>query len=183
MEARVAAAVSLACVVTAACAAAPSRSSSAPPPAAPSVATGHCESNGTSTELEGLMTYAEQVRLLAPGELQREYTEREQGFHEEASAANRIRLAVLLGLKRAPFRDDARARLLLLQAAHQSGYNVDAYRSLAVLLLQQLDERREMEATLENERKERQALRRKLEQLKAIEEEIDRRMPPVIQPR
>lgn len=187
MEGRVvAAAVSLACVAIAACAPIPSRSSSAPPPVAPvasTVVTSPCECEVTTSELDGLMHYAERVRLLAPGALEREYIEREQGFQEEASAANRIRLAVLLGLRQAPFRDDARARLLLLQAAHQSGYNAEAYRSLAVLLLQQLDERRQMEATLDSERKERQALRRKLEQLKAIEEEIDRRMPPVIQPR
>jgi len=180
MDCRVsAAAASLACVViVAGCAAPPSRSSSASP-----VVAGSYECEHASSELEDLISYAERVRLLAPGALQREYSEREQGFRDEGSPANRIRLAVLLGLKQAPFRDDARARHLLLQAAHQSGYNAESYRGLAVLLLQQLDERREMEATLESERKERQALRRKLEQLKAIEEQIDRRMPPVIQPR
>lgn len=184
MECRmgVAAAGWLACLL-AACIAAPSRSSVAAPvrPAVIETSVGECAP--TASELESLVSYAEQVRLLAPAQLARELAEREQGFREDATPANRIRLAMLLGLRQAPFRNDARARQLLLQAAHQSGYNVDEYRGLAVLLLLQLDERREMETTLENERKERQALRRKLEQLKAIEEEIDRRMPPVIQPR
>lgn len=182
MECRVGAAAAawLACWL-AACVAAPSRSSAAP--AEPRVIARAAECEPGTSELEGLVYYAERVRLLAPGALEREHAEREQGFREEASPGNRIRLAVLLALRHAPFRDDARARLLLLQAAHQSGYNADAYRGLAALLLTQLDERRELETTLESERKERQALRRKLEQLKAIEEEIDRRMPPVIPPR
>lgn len=138
----------------------------------------------TSDELQALIGYTESVRLLSVADLLSEYTRVERGYAKAASAADRIKLATLLSLRHAPFRDDARARGLLLQAISDSSYNASAYRRLAGLLLVGLDERRELERALDEERRQRQALGKKLEQLRTIEEEIDRRrMPPAITPR
>jgi hypothetical protein len=126
-------------------------------------------------QLHALLAYTESVRLLTPRELGREYARTERGYSKEANPAERVKLAIILSLRHAPFRDEARARGLLLQAAADTGYNAAEYRALAELLLAALDERRELERSLEEERRKRAELDRKLQQLKAIEEEIDRR--------
>jgi hypothetical protein len=137
-----------------------------------------------SNELEALLGYTETVRLLNPAALQREFLRVHESHAKDASVANRLKLAILLSLRHAPFRDEARARGLLLQTAVDSSYNLPSYRQLAGLLLIGLDERRELERALEEERRQRHVLGKKLEQLKTIEEEIDRRRaPPVMTPR
>jgi hypothetical protein len=137
-----------------------------------------------ANDIATLLGYTESVRRLTPAELQREYTRVETGYAKKADSAGRVKLAILLSLQHAPFRNEARARGLLLQAIGDSGYNSSPYRQLATLLLIGLDERREWERALEEERRQRQALGKKLDQLKAIEEEIDRRRaPPVMTPR
>jgi len=94
----------------------------------------------------------------------------------DPSPDNRMRLALLLTLPTAPFRNDARARDLLAGAT--------GYPELARWLVMSIDERRALEEVAEEERRRRQALQAKLNQLKAIEEEMDRRMQPtVINPR
>lgn len=137
----------------------------------------------TANDFETVLGYTETVRLLSPGELQREYTRVERGYSKEPKIVNRLKLAILLGLRHAPFRDEARARGLLLQAVSESGYNATLHRRLAALLLVGLDERRELERSLEEERRQRQALAKKLEQLRTIEEDIDRRRSPAVTPR
>lgn len=140
--------------------------------------------NNVSGSVERLIDYAQQVSVLAPALLQKEYLAAEQRFGSEPGAPSRIRLAILLAARQAPFRNDARARELLRQAASDTGNNAAPYRGLAALLLMGLEERTMLERVLIDERRERQALRRKLDELKAIDEEIERRpTPPRVSPR
>jgi hypothetical protein len=138
---------------------------------------GHNEAFLHENDFESVLAYSERARLLPEAALVQEYARLRQGYASRPNAADRVKLAVLLSLRHAPFRDDAQARGLLLQAASDSSYNVDEYRTLAALLLAVLDERREMERALEDERRQRAELAKKLKQLRAIEEEIDRRTP------
>lgn len=137
----------------------------------------------TSNDFEAILGYTETVRLLSPVELQREYIRVERGYTKNKNAVDRIKLAILLGLRHAPFRDEARARGLLLQTISESGYNTALHRRLASLLLVAMDERRELERSLDDERRTKQALSKKLEQLRTIEEDIDRRRSPAMTPR
>lgn len=136
------------------------------------------------TSAERLIVYAESIRWFAPSALDTERASAELDYRRNPNAFNRVRLAMLLTLRRAPFRDDMRARALLSQAAKESGAANQPIRSLAMLLLQDLDDRWASDRTVDDERRQRLALQRKLDQLKAVEEEMDRRAPPpVVTPR
>lgn len=127
-----------------------------------------------------LLRYAERIRALPLKALQHEYLESEQQFATAPTPDTRMRLALLVSLPAAPFRNDARARQLLAEGPDgEAGYD-----ELARWLLVTIDERRALEDVAEEERRGKQALRAKLDQLKAIEEDLDRRMQaPVINPR
>lgn len=133
-----------------------------------------------SADTVALLQYAEAIRAMNPKALQRERSAAEQRHAKQASADGRIRLALLLSLPHAPFRNDARARSLLSQAARDGDYNAGSYRRLAAFLLTVLAERAEIEKALEDERKQRLAVQKQLQQLKAIEEDIDRRIPSTV---
>ncbi|MBI3897095.1 MAG: hypothetical protein HY308_02230 [Gammaproteobacteria bacterium] len=138
----------------------------------------------TANDLEALMSYTATLQLLSSDELRREYERVEANYNKDENITDRLKLAALLSVRHAEFRNDTRARDLLLQSVGDGDYDSQLYRSLAALLLVMLDERRTLEHSVEDERRQRQALSKKLEQLRAIEEEIDRRTsPPVITPR
>lgn len=132
------------------------------------------------TSAERLIVYADSIRWFAPSALNTERASAELDYRRNPNAFNRIRLAMLLTLRRAPFRDDMRARELLSQAAKESGAKNQPVRSLAMLLLQDLDDRWATDRTIDDERRQRHALQKKLDQLKAVEEEMDRRAPPAV---
>jgi hypothetical protein len=75
-------------------------------------------------------------------------------------------------------RDDARAKEYLRQVLRDSGLGARPYHDLARFLLPMLDERERLEGALADERGQREVLRQKLEQLKAIEQETGKRIPP-----
>lgn len=122
-----------------------------------------------------LLRYADRIRALPLSTLQHEFAEAEQQFVMAPTPDNRMRLALLLSLPTAPFRNDARARDLLTSAT--------GYPELVRWVLITLDERRALEEIAEEERRRRVALQAKLNQLKAIEADMDRRMPPMVNPR
>ena len=68
------------------------------------------------------------------------------------------------------------------EAARESGEKNQPLRSFAMWLLQDLDDRWAAERTLDDERRQRLALQKKLDQLKAVEEEMDRRTSPSVVP-
>lgn len=135
------------------------------------------------TSAERLIVYAESIRWFAPSALDTERASAEIDYRRNPNAFNRIRLAMLLTLRRAPFRDDTRARELLSRAAKEPGTKNQPVRSLAMLLLQDLDDRWASDRMVDDERRQRLALQKKLDQLKAVEEDMDRRAPPVVTPR
>lgn len=127
-----------------------------------------------------LLRYIESVRAMPSEQLEREAAEVDQHARVQPSVANRLRLGMFLGFAPAPFRATNRAQELLDGVWRDDGRQ----REIVRLLLAVLQDRQELEMTLSDERRQRQALRNKLDQLKAIEEDIDRRMqPPIINPR
>ena len=134
----------------------------------------------TSTEDE-LLRYVESVRTMSGPMLEQEATAVDASVRTKPTAANRLRLGIFLGFAPAPYRATGRAQELLDGVWRE---NAGDQRDIVRLLLAVLQDRQELEATLHDERRQRQALRNKLDQLKAIEEDLDRRMQPaVIQPR
>jgi hypothetical protein len=137
---------------------------------------------GAPRTADELVVYAERIRWLAPNALEKERANVEQDYHRRPTAINRLQLALLLSLRRTPFRDDGRARELVSEVAREPGEKNEALRSFAMLLLQDLDDRWAAERMLDEERKQRLVLQKKLDQLKAIEEEMDRRATPSVVP-
>ncbi|MFL6624142.1 MAG: hypothetical protein ACJ8J7_09265 [Sulfurifustaceae bacterium] len=138
-----------------------------------------------ASNVERLVVYADRLRWIAPPMLDTERASAEIALGHAPTAVNKVKLALVLMLRRAPFRDDTRARELLSQAAKDPGPDGQPMRSLATWLLQELDDRWAGERQLEEERRQRALLQRKVDQLKALEEEMDRRSapPPVVAPR
>ena len=128
--------------------------------------------------LERLLAYAARIRSFTGDRLKTEYAAVRAAERRQASPEGRVRLAILLAHPRAPFRDDARARRLLRQAARERS----AIGDLARLLHREADQRAGLERALAHERDRRAELQQKLEQLKTIEQEIDRRAPTPVVP-
>lgn len=127
-----------------------------------------------------LLRYIEDIRAMPSEQLEREAAEVDQHARVQPNPTNRLRLGMFLGFAPAPFRATTRAQELLDGVWRDD----DRQREIVRLLLAVLEDRHELEMTLSDERRQRQALRSKLDQLKAIEEDIDRRMqPPIINPR
>lgn len=138
-----------------------------------------------ASDVEHLVMYADRLRWVAPPMLDAERASAEIDLARAPTAANKVKLALVLMLRRAPFRDDTRARELLSQGAKDAESDSQPMRSLATWLLQELDDRWASERQLDDERRQRTLLQRKVDQLKALEEEMDRRSapPPVMAPR
>ena len=127
-----------------------------------------------------LLRYIESVRAMPTPQLEREAVIVDHDARAQPSVANRLRLGVFLGFAPPPFRATGRAQELLDGVWRDD----NAQRDVVRLLMAVLQDRHDLEATLSDERRQRQALRNKLDQLKAIEEDLDRRMQPsVINPR
>lgn len=151
---------------------APETQPSAPiaPPSTPSV-------NPRDDEL---LRYIESVRAMPAPQLEHEAHMLDHNARLEPNAVNRLRLGVFLGFAPPPYRATGRAQELLDGVWRDDGGQRDIVRLLQAVL----QDRQQLETTLTDERRQRQALRNKLDQLKAIEEDLDRRMePPVINPR
>lgn len=128
-----------------------------------------------------LLHYIETVRAMPADELEREAAAVDADANGRPSAANRLRLGIFLGFAPPPYRATARAQEILDSVWRDEG---DDKRDVVRLLLAVLQDRQQLETALNDERRQRQALRNKLDQLKAIEEDLDRRMQPsVINPR
>lgn len=139
------------------------------------------EEDGEADRLEQLVLYAARTRRLPPPGLQSEYAAAREAHQRAPDSYTRLRLAILIGSPNAPFRDDISARELLYAAARDASTD-GATRGLAALWLHDLDERIALERALDEQRRQRQALQQKLEQLRTIEEEIDRRPTTPIVP-
>lgn len=129
---------------------------------------------------DDILHYIESVRAMPAPRLEREATVLGHNARVEPTVVNRLRLGIFLGFAPPPYRATGRAQEILDGVWRDDSGQRDVVRLLQAVL----QDRHELEATLSDERRQRQALRNKLDQLKAIEEDIDRRMePPVINPR
>lgn len=150
------------------CAATPPRTSGAvarPEPAAAKPAAG-------PETVDELLLYGHRLEALPSQALTEEYARAAGALAEDPSAANRIRVALLLSRPGTSFRDDKRAQALLKQVTADARYPARRYHGLASFLALTLDDRQRVEAALAEERRQRQDLQNKLEQLKAIELEL-----------
>lgn len=127
-----------------------------------------------------LLRYIESVRAMPAPQLEREAVIVDHDARSQPNVANRLRLGVFLGFAPPPYRATDRAQEVLDSVWRDD----NAQRDIVRLLIAVLQDRQDIEATLYDERRQRQALRNKLDQLKAIEEDLDRRMhPSAINPR
>lgn len=136
-----------------------------------------CFDNRCFTQQEdpsGLLRYAEQVSRMSDPARRSEHARAEQAFANEASAFNRLRLALLLTLPDTPFQCDSCARDLL-RSYLQHDDNNRAWRDFATLLLRSTEQRLALKQELETERKQHQQMRQQLEKLKAIEKRLNER--------
>jgi len=132
----------------------------------------------SSDSVDALVRYGALLRSIPAEALEREYTQISGANAHDTNAPDRIRLALLLSVPGASFQDNARARRYLEKVLDDPGYNARQYRDLARLLLATLDDRKQLESALADERRQRQELQQKLDQLKAIEQDTGTRIPP-----
>lgn len=128
--------------------------------------------------VEALVRYGALLHSIPAEASEREYAQVAKMLAHDASAPNRIRMALLLSLPGASFQDDARARGYLEKVVNDTGYNASQYRDLARFLAALLDDRKQLDGALADERRQRQELQQKLDQLKAIEQDTGARISP-----
>lgn len=123
-----------------------------------------------------LVAYSNWVRGRTPEELRRLLPNMETRAKETPTPMDRLRLAILLSLPQAPFRDDARAKQLVDEVIrnHHGDASAFAY-TLRWALQDRTALQGECDRALSQERRQRDALKQKLNELKAIEEQIHRR--------
>ncbi len=98
---------------------------------------------------------------------------------DSGSPLDQLHLAILLSVPNAPFRDESRARTLLTGLLQSDNKLGDSLQTYARFLLWNLNDRSwargACEKALDGERAQRALLQHKLNELKAIEEQLDRR--------
>jgi hypothetical protein len=126
-----------------------------------------------------LAVYYLSLEALDQEGLQREFVSVQAAVEEHHSPADRIRLAMLLGLPRAPFKNYDRSLTLFGEALRDpSGRNADAKSFLAAFsamvleLKKQSEQNQSLEAKLKEERKQRDLLQQKLDELTTIEQKL-----------
>lgn len=123
-----------------------------------------------------LVAYSNWLRARTPEELRRLYAGVEARAKNPASAIDRLRLAILLSQMHAPFRNDVRARELADEVIRQDNSDIAMFAyTLRWDLQNRGNAQSECERALSQERRQRAALKQKLNELKAIEEQIHRR--------
>lgn len=132
----------------------------------------------SSDSAEGLLNYGARLRSIRAETLEQEYMRAAAAVADDSTAPNRIRLALLLSLPGASFQDHVRAKAQLEKVLGDSADETRPYHDVARFLLALLNERRQLESSLADERRQRQELQQKLEQLKAIEQDTGGRIPP-----
>lgn len=133
----------------------------------------------SSNSVEALLSYGVLLRSIQTEPLEREYALAAHTLANDPNAPNRIRLALLHSLAGTSFQDNTRAKEYLEQVLDDSGDNVRQYHDLARFLVAMLNDRKQVESELAEERRQRRELQQKLDQLKAIEQDTGTRIPPM----
>jgi hypothetical protein len=132
----------------------------------------------SSDDLETLIRYGAVLHSIPNPSLEQEYTRVAHVLARNPTAADRLRMALLLSVPGTAIQDDARARSYLARVLDDHANDARSYRAFARLLLAQLDDRKQLDDALADERRQRQELQQKLDQLKAIEQDTGARIPP-----
>lgn len=125
-------------------------------------------------DLPQLLRYTEHVSRMEDPAQRREHALATQAFAHEASAFNRMRLALLLSLPDTSFRCESCARDLMRDYLQADGGD-HTWRDFAALLLRSTEERLQLQRALDTERKQRLQATEQLEKLKAIEQRLTER--------
>lgn len=135
-------------------------------------------------DMAELLAYNQRIRALSGDELAAEYAAATQSLAKLKSDASRLRLAMLLSLPAAAFRDDGRAVALAEDVAGRKNPESNSLRPLALFIAATVNEQRRQEERnqklsqrLQEEEKRADALQQKLDGLKAIEKNILNREP------
>lgn len=128
------------------------------------------------SEAESLLLYHEYLRKLSGAALNREHEEVKRALARSNSDFSRVRLALLLSLPTASFRDDGRA-VGLLEPLLAGSAAADEMQALARLLHAQISERRRIEERLKDEQRKTEGLQQKLDALQSIEKSLLEREP------
>lgn len=128
------------------------------------------------SEFAGLVAYGNWLRQRSSSDLAPLLANAQARVSDHGQALDRLRLALLLSLPQAPFRDDARALALTEQVLEtdQSEAALFAY-TLRWDLQNRLRAQGQCERAVARERQQRAVLKQKLDELKAIEQQIHRR--------
>lgn len=155
-------------------------SSTAPESTTPTPAPASAQSSPAATfedsEFAALVAYGNWLRQRSSNDLKPLLADAEARANAQGQAIDRLRLALLLSLPQASFRDDVRALELIEQV-------IDTDRSEAALfaytlrwdLQNRLNLHAQFERAITRERQQRALLKQKLDDLKAIEQQIHRR--------
>jgi len=111
------------------------------------------------SDVESLLLYYRHIGRLKEGQLSRELEISRRAYAREPSDFNRVRLAMLFGLPDTSLTDSARAVELLEPVAKNA---TGEFSALAALLVAQLHQRRQLDATVQD-------LQQKLDALKSLE--------------
>jgi len=135
-------------------------------------------------EAADLLTYQQRLRTMSADDLGAEYAAASQSLAKQKSDAARLRLAMLLSLPGAAFRDDGRAAALAEEVASRKNPDSAGLRPLAALIAANANEQRRQEERYQKlaqraqeEEKRADALQQKLDGLKAIEKNLLNREP------
>ncbi len=128
--------------------------------------------------LAALIAYTNWMREANPAQLQHILPGAEVRAKDPGNVLEKMRLAVLLSLPHAPFRNETRALALVEESLRAAPQDSDLA-MFGYMLRWDLQDRRRIQAdyerTLTQERTQRDTLEQKLNELKAIEEQIHRR--------
>ena len=120
------------------------------------------------SEVESMLAYFDYIRRLPPAELGREHDSARQAFAGNRSDAARLRLALLLSLPNAPFKEEAKALELLEPMVKDTRSQYTPLRGFAFLLAVLVSEQRKLGSSV-------QGLQEKLEALKSLERSLNER--------
>jgi hypothetical protein len=130
--------------------------------------------SGEAREVAELLAYYERLNGMPADEQRREFNAAQVAFERQAGASQRLRLALLLLLPRAAWRDDARVLHLLGGIEPVPVEQASPRHELALLLQKLVGERQRL---LRDEHKKAEDLQQKLDALRAIDRDSRRRPP------
>ena len=119
----------------------------------------------SSAPLENALAYFQRLHNLSGSDLRREREAAQQAFAASASELNRVRLALVLSMPAAPFKDERRALELLEPMTRGSNGSYTPLRRFALVIQSFVREQNKLAGDT-------QALKDKLDALKSLEKSL-----------